>query len=49
MAYGLAGVALGFVEHQRGPVVLLLAAAGYLASLWYYDRRWDCGPRRALS
>ena len=43
----LAGVALGFAEYQRGPALLLLAAAGYLASLWYYGR-WDYGSRRAL-
>lgn len=36
----LGGMALGFVEHQRGLVVFILTATGYLASLWYYGRRW---------
>ena len=31
---------LGFVEHQRGFSVLALAAMGYLASVWYYGRRF---------
>jgi hypothetical protein len=35
------GMALGFMEHDRGPVVLLLAVGAYLVSLWYYGRRWD--------
>jgi hypothetical protein len=37
----LGGVALGFLEYQRGLVVLLAAAVGYLASLRYYGRRWE--------
>ena len=36
-----AATAFGFVEHQRGPIVLLLAAVGYLASVFYYGRRWE--------
>ena len=35
-----AGMAVGFVEHQRGVSVLALAAMGYLASVWYYGRRF---------
>ncbi len=35
------GTALGFLEHQRGIVVLAFTAAGYLASLWYFGWRWD--------
>jgi hypothetical protein len=35
--------AFGFVEHQRGLLVLALAAAGYLASVFYYGRRWERG------
>jgi hypothetical protein len=35
------GIAFGFVEHQRGAVVLALAAMGYLASVFYYGRRWE--------
>jgi len=38
---GLGGMALGFMEHERGLVVLVLAAIGYLASLSFYGRRWD--------
>jgi hypothetical protein len=34
------GMAVGFVEHQRGVSVLALAAMGYLASVWYYGRRF---------
>ena len=37
----LGGVALGFLEHQRGLVVLLAAAVGYVVSLHYYGRRWE--------
>ncbi|MGA2134162.1 MAG: hypothetical protein ABSH50_17860 [Bryobacteraceae bacterium] len=35
------GMALGFVEIERGPAVLLLAAVIYLISLCYYGHRWD--------
>jgi len=35
------GMAAGFVEHERGYLVLVLTAFGYLASLSYYGRRWD--------
>jgi hypothetical protein len=35
------GMALGFLEHQRGFPVLGLAAAGYLASVYYYGSRWE--------
>ncbi len=35
------GLGLGFLEHQRGPVVLALAAAGCAASAFYYGRQWD--------
>jgi len=38
---GLGGMALGFLEYERGLVVLVLAAVGYLVSLSYYGRRWD--------
>ncbi len=37
----LGGMALGFVEHQRGPAVLGLAGIIYLFSLIYYGRRWE--------
>jgi hypothetical protein len=37
----MGGMALGFVEYQRGFVVLVLAVVGYLASLSYYGRRWE--------
>jgi hypothetical protein len=37
----LSGVALGFLEYQRGWVVLAAAAFGYLVSLHYYGRRWE--------
>lgn len=37
----LGGVAVGFVEHQRGWMVLLLTAIGYVASLRYYGWRWE--------
>ena len=36
-------MAFGFVEHQRGPAVLALAAMGYAASVYYYGRRWERG------
>ena len=32
---------LGFVEHQRGLFVLGLAAITWLASVYYYGRRWE--------
>jgi hypothetical protein len=35
------GLALGFLEYQRGLVVLLAAAVGYFVSLGYYGRRWE--------
>ncbi len=38
---GIGGMALGFVEHQRGWAVLAFTAAAYLASLSYYGRRWE--------
>lgn len=38
------GMALGFLEHERGVVVLVLTALGYLASVYYYGRRWDRLP-----
>ncbi len=38
-----AGLACGFLEHQRGIAVLALAAAGYAASVYYYGRRWERG------
>jgi len=37
----LGGMALGFLEYQRGLVVLLAAAVGHLVSLYYYGKRWD--------
>jgi hypothetical protein len=42
MQVGLA-MASGFVEHQRGPLVLALAAVACGASAWYYGRRWERG------
>ena len=35
------GMALGFLEYQRGFVVLVAATACYLMSLRYYGRRWE--------
>ena len=35
------GMALGFLEYQRGLVVLVAAAFAYLVSLHYYGRRWE--------
>jgi len=35
------GMALEFLEHQRGLVVLVPTAAAYLVSLHYYGRRWE--------
>jgi hypothetical protein len=35
------GMALGFLEYERGLVVLALTAVGYLVSLQYYGRRWE--------
>jgi hypothetical protein len=35
------GMALGFLEYERGLVVLVPAALGYLVSLHYYGRRWE--------
>jgi hypothetical protein len=40
-----AGMAVGFVEHQQGFLVLVAAGAGYLASVYYYGRRWDLDYR----
>ncbi|HUE00248.1 MAG TPA: hypothetical protein VMR62_11805 [Bryobacteraceae bacterium] len=37
------GIAMGFLEHQRGIPVLLLAAISYAASLYYYGRVWERG------
>ncbi len=37
------GMALGFVEHERGLAVLGLVAAGYAASVVLYGRLWDAG------
>jgi len=31
----------GFVEHQRGLFVLALAGMGWIASVYYYGRRWE--------
>ncbi len=36
-----ASVAVGFLEHQQGPLVLVAAALGYGASVYYYGRRWE--------
>jgi|HubBroStandDraft_1064217.scaffolds.fasta_scaffold01356_6 hypothetical protein len=38
---GLGGMALGFVEYERGLVVLVVTAVGYLVSLSHYGRRWE--------
>lgn len=32
---------VGFVEHQRGFPILILAGIAYAASAWYYGRRWE--------
>jgi hypothetical protein len=37
----LGGMALGFLEYERGLVVLALTAVGYLVSLQFYGRRWE--------
>jgi hypothetical protein len=37
----LGGMALGFLEYERGLVVLAVAMVAYLVSLRYYGRRWD--------
>ncbi|HTQ56943.1 MAG TPA: hypothetical protein VMI94_20890 [Bryobacteraceae bacterium] len=47
----MGGMALGFLESARGPVVLLLTAVAWLVSLWFYGRRWDArstGAHHAL-
>jgi len=36
-----AGLGIGFLEHQQGPIVLALAAIGCAASVYYYGRRWE--------
>lgn len=36
-----AGIACGFLEHQRGLAVLALAVVGYAASVYYYGQRWE--------
>ena len=45
LPFGALQVALamivGFVEHQRGPLVLALATMSCLASAYYYGRRWE--------
>ena len=35
------GMAVGFEEHQQGLWVLALAEMGYIASVYYYGRRWE--------
>ncbi|HXM40834.1 MAG TPA: hypothetical protein VN924_06250 [Bryobacteraceae bacterium] len=35
------GIALGFLEYQRGLAVLVATLIGYLASLRYYGQRWE--------
>ena len=35
------GVAIGFAETQRGPIVLALAAVLFVASLFWYGHCWD--------
>ncbi|MGC9946772.1 MAG: hypothetical protein ABSF64_10430 [Bryobacteraceae bacterium] len=40
------GMALGFVEYERGLVVLVVVAVVYVASLSYHGRRWESGPAR---
>jgi len=37
----LGGMALGFVEHERGIWVLAATAVGWAGSVWFYGRRWD--------
>lgn len=36
-----AAMVIGFVEHQRGLLVLALAAIGYVGSVYYYGSRWE--------
>jgi hypothetical protein len=38
-----AGMAVGFLEHQQGLWVLLAAAMGYVASVYYYGQVWERG------
>jgi uncharacterized membrane protein YhhN len=40
------GMALGFLEYERGLVVLVVVAVVYVASLSYHGRRWESGPAR---
>ena len=45
----MGGMALGFLEYQRGLAVFALCAAGYLVSLRYYGRRWEFNPKASAS
>jgi len=38
---GLGGVVVAFQERDRGPIVLAGAAVAWIASIWFYGRRWD--------
>jgi hypothetical protein len=46
LVQGIGGFALGFTEHQRGLVVLLLTGVGFLMSLIFYGWCWDRHTRR---
>ncbi|HUE00247.1 MAG TPA: hypothetical protein VMR62_11800 [Bryobacteraceae bacterium] len=45
----MGGMALGFLEYQRGWAVFALCAAGYLVSLRYYGRCWEFNPNSSPS
>lgn len=45
----MGGMALGFLEYQRGLAVFATCAAGYLVSLRYYGRRWELNPNSSPS
>jgi hypothetical protein len=38
---GIGCFALGIVEGKKGPALLILAAIGYVTSVWWYGRLWD--------
>jgi hypothetical protein len=38
-----AGMGVGFLEHEQGLLVLVAAAMGYVASVYYYGRVWERG------
>jgi hypothetical protein len=45
---GIGGMALGFAEHQRGAVILVVTAVGFVVSLFFYGRcLGGAGPQPA--